>query len=617
MWDQLTNPENQSSEYLAVKAREMEEMERFMEELNGSPDPCVLYRWRDAVTDIRQMLQKRATTDGDRTLFLQKFRRDEPFKPITYRQVLEDVNALGTALLGLGLKDRNIGVIGRNCYQWAETYLAVVGGVGVIVPLDKELHEGELHQLSGKGDLAAVVTDSKHFDDFIRIKDSGDTDIRYVIGIDLAPEDEDTDKGILSWEKLRETGRRMTESGVRDYIDAEVYNDRLAIILFTSGTTGVSKGVMLCHKNIITDVMMAQTFIKVDKGDIFFSLLPIHHTYECTCSFIESIYCTGSLAFCQGLKYIVSDMQEVEPTLLLAVPLVFEKVYSKIIREVRKQGKEKSLNAVFAVSRVTRKIGIDPSKLVTKQIRATFGSKLRTPIVGGAAADVKVLGFLTDLGYRAVQGYGLTETSPMVTLNPDAGGHTRNESIGHVFPMDQCMIYEPNKEGVGEICFKGPNIMLGYYKDPDATAAAMVDGWFHTGDLGYMTDDNYVYITGRKKNMILTANGENVYPEELENYLLNSDYIEECMVWGDEEAGTVNNNRICVTLRTSQENVEDKLGKDFTDEQEYALIMGEVEEVNKKLPAFKKINKVIIRKRPFDVTTAMKIRRFVKDNRRA
>ena len=184
-----------------------------------------------------------------------------------------------------------------------------------------------------------MVTDSKHFEDFCQIRDSGETKLRYIIGIDVAPEDQVPEEGIISWEKLREAGRQLVAEGDRAYIDAEVYNDRLAIILFTSGTTGVSKGVMLCHKNIITDVMMAQTFIQVEKGDVFFSLLPIHHTYECTCSFIESIYCTGSLAFCQGLKYIVSDLQEAEPTLLLAVPLIYEKLYSKIIREIRKQGK--------------------------------------------------------------------------------------------------------------------------------------------------------------------------------------------------------------------------------------------------------------------------------------
>lgn len=617
MWNQLTDPENQTREYLAAKAREMAEMEAFMKGLNENPDPCVLYRWRDAVTDIKQMLQKRAAEDGDRTLFMQKFHHNQPYTHITYRQVLEDVNALGTALLKLGLESQNIGVVGRNCYQWAETYLAVVGGVGVIVPLDKELHQGELKQLTAKGDLTAVVTDSKHFEDFCQIRDSGETKLRYIIGIDVAPEDQVPEEGIISWEKLREAGRQLVAEGDRAYIDAEVYNDRLAIILFTSGTTGVSKGVMLCHKNIITDVMMAQTFIQVEKGDVFFSLLPIHHTYECTCSFIESIYCTGSLAFCQGLKYIVSDLQEAEPTLLLAVPLIYEKLYSKIIREIRKQGKEKQLNALFEINKVTKKIGLDISKPATKQIRSIFGPKLRTPIVGGAAADVKVLDFLTNLGYRAVQGYGLTETSPMVTLNPDRGGHTRNESIGHVFPMVECMIYEPDKTGVGEICFKGPNIMLGYYKDEEATKAAMFDGWFHTGDLGYMSKDKYVYITGRKKNMILTANGENVYPEELESYLLKSDYVEECMVWGDDQAGTVNNNRICATIRVSEETVQEKLGENYSDQAVEKLIQDLVDDINKEMPAFKKINRVIIRKRPFNVTTAMKIRRFVKDNREA
>lgn len=601
-------------EYREIKAREMEEMQAIMDAINKSTDPAIRYTWRRAVTDIKNILETSAELYRDKPLFLQKFDKNEPFQEISYSKVLADVNALGTALVELGLKGKHIGVIGKNCYEWAESYLAVVGGTGVVVPLDKELNEDELSQLTTSGELSAVITMDKHYDIFKRIKERDDNNLEFVINAGMYSH-EKTDKGLLSWHKLREHGYELVEAGDRSFIDAEIINTDLAIILFTSGTTGTSKGVMLNNKNICSNVMVAQTFLNIEVGDVFFSVLPIHHTYECTCTFIESMYCGATVAFCQGLKYIVKDLQEVKPHLMLAVPLIYENFYSKITRQIKKSGKEKQLNTLIKLSKFTKRVGIDVSKPATKKITELFGGRIKTLIVGGAAIDEDIMGFFRNLGITAIQGYGLTETSPMVSLNPEDPKLIDDASAGHLLPFVECMIADKDADGIGEICFRGPNIMMGYYKNQESTDEVIVDGWFHTGDLGYLNDKNYVYITGRKKNVIIAANGKNVFPEELEFYLMKNECIEECMVWGDEDNDDPLKRGIYATIRPNKEILAEELGEDATDEQIREYIERIVDKQNETMPLFKKINHVIIRDREFDKTTGLKIRRFVEDNK--
>lgn len=602
------------AEYREIKAREMEEMQAMMDSINESTDPAIRYTWRRAVTDIKNILETSAELYGDKPLFLQKFDKNKPFQEISYSKVLADVNALGTALIELGLKGKHIGVIGKNCYEWAESYLAVVGGTGVVVPLDKELNEDELSQLTASGELSAVITMDKHYDIFKRIKERDDNNLEFVINAGMHNH-EKADKGLLSWHKLRKHGYELVEAGDRNFIDAEIINTDMAIILFTSGTTGTSKGVMLNNKNICSNVMVAQTFLNIEVGDVFFSVLPIHHTYECTCTFIESMYCGATMAFCQGLKHIVKDLQEVKPHLMLAVPLIYENFYSKITRQIKKSGKEKQLNTLIKLSKVTKRVGIDVSKPATKKITETFGGRIKTMIVGGAAIDGDIMSFFRDLGITAIQGYGLTETSPMVSLNPEDPKLIDNTSAGHLLPFVECMIADKGDDGVGEICFRGPNIMMGYYKNQESTDEVIIDGWFHTGDLGYLSDKDYVYITGRKKNVIIAANGKNVFPEELEFYLMKNECIEECMVWGDEDNEDSLKRGIYATIRPSKEIIAEELGEDATDEQVREYIERIVDKQNETMPLFKRINHVIIREREFDKTTGLKIRRFVEDNK--
>ena len=606
------------AEYKNIKRREREVIGAMLDERKASKDKHYLFKDKHVVTDLKDMLNQSAEKYGDAPLFLQKYGPKLPYQEITYREVLEDVNALGTALIDLGLKGHHIGVIGRNSAEWGESYLAVTGGVGVVVPLDRELNESELKQLTIKGNLAAVLTmNEKFYEMFKNIKASGETKLRYVITASLR-EDEDPDKGLLSWHAVKTRGKELLAKGSQAYLKAQIINTDPAAIIFTSGTTGVSKGVMLSSKNLVLDVMLTQSMLQATPDDTCFSVLPMHHAYECTATFLDCMYSGASIAFSRGLKYIRKDILEAKPTMMLAVPIIIENFYNKIMRSLQDQVSEKTLFRLYLEKTAREHRRIHLPKKVRKQILEVFGGNLHTIISGGAAIESYVLDFFCDLGISAVQGYGLSECSPIVALNPNKRKYIKNSSAGHLLPFTECKIIDKDENGIGEICFRGPTVMLGYYEDPENTAAVIDDeNWFHTGDLGYLDHDNYVFITGRKKNVIITGNGKNVFPEGLEGYLLDSPYISECMVWGGDTDPTSEWNGICATVRIDSEGVAKELGSDYTDEQVQALIEADVDRINAKLPRFKKIMHVIIRKREFDKTTALKIRRFVEDNKRA
>ena len=605
-------------EYQELKAAEMADMQSYVDAITTSKVPEVMYRIGRAVPDLKYLLESSAGIWGDKVLYHQIMPGDKDYTEFTYSEVLRDVRGLGTALLGLGLKGAHIGIIGANCYEWAESYWAVTGGVGVVVPLDKELSKEELETLCDMGDLDAVICcQNKYYEIFKDIKASGRTGLRYVIGVNKESHESEAD-GLYSWNLLRSEGTAKVENGDRSFLDARVRASDMVSILFTSGTTGVSKGVMLSHRNLCTDILIAQTYLEVCPEDIFFSVLPIHHTYECTCTMLEGCFMGASMAFCRGLKYITKDMQAVRPTFLLAVPLIYEKFYNTIQKTLKKQGQDKLVNTLFAINNVTSKVGINVAKPIAKKIMAQFGGRIDMFIAGGARVDPKVLAFFRSMGIPCLQGYGLTETSPMVALNPDQWKYMRNESAGKLFQFTECKIVDKDEDGNGEICFRGPMVMLGYYKNPEATAACMENGWFHTGDIGYLDKDNYIYITGRRKNVIIAANGKNVFPEELEEKICRSPYVEECMVWADENNEDRMLRGIYVTLRPDMENVRETLGDKAEDESAVlALISSEIDRLNAVWPDWKRVKHIVLKRGEFNKTTGMKIRRFVEENKLA
>ena len=600
-------------DYKELKASEMKRAEAVVEALNTSSDPYVVYKTSRPITDLKHMLNTSVELYGDNVAFRQRFEKDKPFREITYREALDTVNGLGTALIAHGLKGKRISVIGENCYQWATSYLAAVCGTGVVVPLDKELSAEELKQLIIEADVSAVLFAKKYEKMFKEMMASGDTGLEMLVN--FSPADQ-CGEGVFSWESLVEEGKKLVESGDRSFIDAEIYADEMSVLLFTSGTTGIAKGVMLSHRNICEDLMSAPTILNVNTWDIFFSVLPVHHTYECTCGFLMPLYKGASIAYCEGLKYIVKNLAEVQPTMILAVPLIFESLYNNIMKNVRKQGKEGLVRKVLALNKVTKKVGLDLNKLLLKDILKVFGGRMRVLISGGAAIDPAILQFFNDLGFISVQGYGLTECAPMAALNPDRHKYMRNSSVGHLLPGMEVKIEDKNEDGIGEICVKGPNVMLGYYNMPEETAKVIKDGWFHTGDLGYVDDEDFIYITGRKKNVIITANGKNVFPEELEYYLGRSTMVSESMVWAQEdESGQ--DTVIVATIKPDMEEVEAAIGKDAAGDADQVekLLWTEVDKINENLPFFKKIKKITVRREEFEKTTGKKIKRFVESNK--
>ncbi len=598
--------------YEDIKKAERKWAENVVSALNNSSDKYVVYRTSRPITDVKHMLETSTELYGDNVAFIQRFEKGEPFKEITYKEAFDTVNSLGTALIERGLKGKRIAVVGENCYQWATSYLSIICGTGVVVPLDKELSASELKQLAINAEVSAVMFTEKYADTFKEIKESGDTKIETLIKLNGSKDYE----GILKWSELIAEGRGLMDKGDRRFIDAQIIADEMSELLFTSGTTGIAKGVMLSHKNICFDLMIAPTILNVNPWDIFFSVLPIHHTYEGTCGFLMPLYKGAAIAYCEGLKYIVKNLQEVRPTMFLGVPALFETLYKTIMRNIRKQGKEGLVKKVMSVNKFTKKIGLDLNKKLLKDILNVFGGRMRVLISGGAAIDPAILQFFNDLGFIAVQGYGLSECAPMGALNPDQHKYMRNASVGHVLPGMQVKIEEKDEDGVGEICLKGDNVMLGYYKMPEETAKVIKDGWFYTGDQGYVDDEDFIYITGRKKNVIIASNGKNVFPEELEYYLSRSSYIAESMVWGapDEKSGDIT---IVAAIIPEKEDVEEALGTEKAADEEAvkALLWEEVDKINEGLPFFKKIKKITVRTEEFEKNTSKKIKRFVESNK--
>lgn len=596
-------------DYNQVRAEQMEKTLEMIKRVKDNPDPLVKYKNIRPILDIKHMLETSVEAYGDKPAFWVKKGSNAPYTSITYKEAYNDVNGLGTSLISKGLKDKKIAIIGENCYEWAISYLATLCGTGVVVPLDKELMPNELEQLIIASECSCVILTEKFQDIFKDMKDRGNTKLEFLINMNA----EKSEGDVLALSELINEGKQLVASGNRDFLDAQIKRDEMSVILFTSGTTGFSKGVMLSHGNLVTDIMLPPTVLNFTTEDMFFSVLPIHHTYECTCGFLIPLYKGASIAYCEGLKHIAANLQEVKPTIFLGVPVLFENMYHKIWQGVRKKGKEDTLKKMIALNKKTKKIGIDIGNLFLKDIKAVFGGRMRIVICGGAAINPDILQGIRDFGILALQGYGLTETSPIGALNPDIA--PVNESAGRVIPELQVKIVDPDPEtGIGEICLAGDHVMLGYYNNPEATAEAIKDGWYHTGDLGRMDANGYVYITGRKKNVIITKNGKNVYPEELEFQLSNIPYVLESMVWG-KDSNDGKDTVIVASILANEEEVVEKLGAGYSEQDLETLLWVGIDQINEEQPFFKRIKKMIIKKGEFEKTTSKKIKRHVDANK--
>ncbi|MBQ3921497.1 MAG: AMP-binding protein [Firmicutes bacterium] len=614
-----------NEEYKKMQKDDWDWANRLIQAVKDDPRPGVKYKDPRPIISIKNMIETSCEQFADNIAFYTKFEKG-PYQQIKYKQFMEDINGLGTKLIAMGLKENRIAIIGETNYTWSVSDLAVVCGTGCAVPLDKELPYEGLKNLIKESEATAVFFDKKREPIFTKMFAEGDTGLRFLIAqqehedrkveVLLDENDPSTKKEVevLSYWKLVDEGKKLVEAGDRSFIDAQIDTTETSIIIFTSGTTGLAKGIMLSHRNICADLMVSPTVLKVNPTEIFFSMLPIHHTYEYTADFLMPLFKGAAIAHCEGLKYIVKNIQEVRPTFFLGVPAVFETLHKQIWKGIKAKGKEDVARKGVKISLFCRnKLHMDVSNLFFKEVKETFGGRFRMFISGGAAINPAILEDFQAFGIQALQGYGLSECAPMGALNPDTA--PKAASIGIAFPGCGAKIYEPNEDGIGEICLKGENVMLGYYKRPDLTEEVIKDGWFHTGDLGYIDSEGYIFITGRAKNVIITKNGKNVFPEELEYELSLHDAINESMTF-EVEAESKDDTVIAASIYPDWDVVKADLGDDADDpEKVEAYLWKVVNAVNENNPAYKMIRQIFVRHTPLEKNTSNKVVRFRPGNK--
>ena len=525
-------------------------------------------------------------------------------RDISYKQFEHDINCLGTAFLNFGLKDKFIAVISENRYEWAMSYMAAANGTGVVVPIDCELSSVEILNQLNRCEASAVIYSEK-VSEKVQAAVKSAKSIQYAVCMDRNVAGAD-----YYLYDLLEKGSNLLDLGYDDFINAEIDNEKLSFLLFTSGTTGTVKGVMLSHKNIASNIKSIMQMVRLYKDDRLLSILPLHHTYECTCGFLTPIACGSSISYCRGIRYIANDIAEVKPTILVVVPLIAEKTYSKIMGAVseKKLTAKIGFKAIHTLSPVLKRVlGDDFIKKVFKPVHESLGGSLRIIITGASHIDPKVVRGFINMGIMTIQGYGLTECAPLVIGNTER--ELRCASLGKPIPQVEVKIDSKNKKEPGEILVKGPNVMLGYYKDPESTDKTFTDGWFRTGDMALMKKNGFVYMTGRKKNIIVTKNGENIYPEELESLLNQSGLIMESVVTSN-HSRIKEENSILAIIVPDIEKIKAFFKKDsVTDNEINELINDEVKKINKQMPVYKKIKDIKIRLDEFQKTTTKKIQR--------
>lgn len=558
----------------------------------------ILYQAKE-YRDIRELVNDAVKTYPNNIAFIVKEKKEEvTYNNITYKMLQEDINKLGTALIDLGLEGKKIAIISNNRYEWCLAYLATLCGVGIVVPLDKSLPAGEIESLIKRSYANAVIFEDKYSDIMKEIKNNSQNCVEQYICMD-----KENQYGFMSLQDLLIRGEELLQNNDTRFENATINPEIMNIILFTSGTTSASKAVMLSQKNIVSNIHSLNSIIKIYDTDRNLAFLPLHHTFGST-GLLFFISNGVTNVFCDGLKYIQKNLQEYHVTVFVTVPLLLEAMNKKILKEIEKQGKTKLIKIATKVSNFLLKFGIDIRRKLFKDIINNLGG-LRMVVSGAAAIDKTVVENFTNFGIKTVQGYGLTETSPVITAENDE--NIRFGSVGFPLKNEEIKIFEPNEQGIGEIIAKGPNVMLGYFENEEATNEVLVDGWFHTGDLGYIDKDGFLFITGRKKNVIVMKNGKNIYPEELEVLISKLPYVVENIVFGIPTKD--NDLDLATKIVYNKEYVEDTFGK-ISEEELKEKIWQDIKQINKTMPPYKYIREIIVTDEPMIKTTTQKVKRF-------
>lgn len=550
--------------------------------------------------NIKELLYHSATVYSNHIAFTTKVQKNDDVKYVdhTYSDFLSDVNAFGTSLYKLGLSGKRVAIIGHNCYEWVVTHFAnVLGGI-VSVPLDKGLQLGELEESLIRSEVEAIVFDPKILDFIEKIKESNKTKIKHFICFTNV-------SNYLCFETLLNEGKKELDTGNTNFLDYSVDPYSMSILLFTSGTTAKSKAVMLNQYGIVSNIYDMQLVEPFRDTDTNIAFLPLHHIFGLT-GMLVMLSSGIRTVFPDGLRYIKQNLIEYKVSLFVGVPILIEKMYSTIIKELKKQKKLELVNFTIKISNILLKFHIDIRRKLFKKIIDGLGSDMRFIISGGAPLDKTVAKFFNSIGIHLVQGYGLTETSPVISAEDES--FIRYGSVGLPMKSLEVKIENPDETGSGEIIVKGPSVMLGYYKDEKQTNDVLKDGWFHTGDLGYLDKDGALFITGRKKDLIVLQNGKKVFPEEIEILVNRLEDVSESFVYALPEKNDPSNVKVAIKVVYDEKVVKSKY-KDVDEETLKSIIWDEIKEINKTFPRYKYIKHIILTNKPLIKTSTNKIKR--------
>ena len=545
-----------------------------------------LYKYTE-ITDLKDMLKKSGEKYGKKIAY--KIRKENEYKEITHSEVRKMVDGLGTKLIDMGLKDKRIAVIGENRYEWEIAYLSIVCGTGIVVPLDKSLPENELESLIERSKAEAIICSQKYVEILKKTK------LKYIISMDL----ENDNDGIISQKRLISEGIQLVKSGDTSFTNAKIDNEKMSIMLFTSGTTSISKAVALSHKNICSNLMDISSILDVNSSDVFLSFLPLHHVFECTVGFLFSLYVGAETVFCDGIRHIPENLAEYKVSVMASVPAIYERLFKIIKKHLEKQGK---VEQILKDEEKYKDSSMEKKKEVFKEIHDLLGGNIKLFISGAASLEPSIEEKFRRLGFNMVQGYGLTETSPVVAIGNKK--YHKTGSIGKCVPSDEVKLLDLNKDGIGELAVKGPNVMLEYYENKEATEKVLKDEWFQTGDLARIDEEGYIFICGRKKSVIVLKNGKNIFPEEMETLINKEDGVEESFIFGKPISKDPNDIKIFVKIVYNKEGFE---GKTETEIKEY--FNEKIKSINKTMPHYKAIRGIIISDKPLIKTTTNKIKR--------
>ena len=542
--------------------------------------------------DLRALLDNSEKMYSKEIAF--KTKKKGAVEEVTYAQFAKDARNLGSYLLDLNMKNKRVAVISANRYEWCMSYFAILTSDLTIVPLDKSLPEAEFHSLIERSQADVIIYESKYEEYIKNEKENEKSSVMEYINMDS------------DMSACLEKGAKLYSKKNAPYKKVKIENDKMRFMLFTSGTTSMSKCVMLCHKNICTNVAQCSARLPIGPGDSLLSFLPIHHTFECTAGFVYPIANGATIVFCEGLRHIVPNLKEFKPTLMVGVPTLFESMYKKVWKNIEDGGRKSKVEFAIKLSKFLLKFKIDIRKKIFKQIHETVGGNLRFFVSGAAGISAEVIKGFDDFGITVFQGYGLTETSPVVSV--ENAQNRRFGSVGTALEGLQVKLDEVNEEGIGEIMVKGDTVMLGYYKNEEATKEVLSKGWFKTGDLGRIDEDGFIYITGRKKDVIVLKNGKNVFPEELEALINNQiEFVKESMVYG----AIIEDNEVELRAKIvyDKEALKEKHGE-ISDEELEKMFWAKIKEINKQMPTYKYIKDIILTDEELIKTTTQKIKRF-------